>query len=204
MPLARAFAEAGKRVVLVDVDADVVEGINRGSSHIRDVPSEVLGQLVADGRVSATTDYDALRDAEAILIALPTPLSSQREPDLSIVRRAAEDIATRLGRGSWSCWSRRRTRDDAGCLQPILEQSGLKAGEDFHLAFSPERVDPGRTDWTTRNTPKLVGVSLRRALREPPISTRGPWRHLTPCRRRRRRRCRSCWRTSSARSTSRS
>jgi UDP-N-acetyl-D-glucosamine dehydrogenase len=158
MPLARVFAETGKRVVLVDVDEGVGEGINRGSSHIRDVPSDVLAQLVADGRLSATTDYDALRDAEAILIALPTPLSSQREPDLSILRRAAEDIATRLGPGQLvvleSTTYPGTTRE---CLQPILEQSGLKAGEDFHLAFSPERVDPGRTDWTTRNTPKLVG-----------------------------------------------
>jgi UDP-N-acetyl-D-glucosamine dehydrogenase len=158
MPLARIFADAGKNVVLVDIDKDVVEGINRGESHIADVPSEALQQLVADGRVSATSDYDALQDAEAILIALPTPLSSQREPDLTIVRNAAERIAERLRKGQLvvleSTTYPGTTRD---CLQPILERSGLKAGEDFHLAFSPERVDPGRTDWTTRNTPKVVG-----------------------------------------------
>jgi UDP-N-acetyl-D-glucosamine dehydrogenase len=158
MPLARIFADAGKNVVLVDVNEDVVEAINRGESHIPDVPSDVLKQLVENGRVSATTDYDALQDAEAILIALPTPLSSQREPDLTIVRNAAEDIARRLRKGQLvvleSTTYPGTTRD---CLQPILEQSGLKAGQDFHLAFSPERVDPGRTDWTTRNTPKVVG-----------------------------------------------
>src|ERR1700704_3638376 len=99
MPLARIFADAGKNVVLVDVNEDVVEAINRGESHIPDVPSDVLKQLVENGRVSATTDYDALQDAEAILIALPTPLSSQREPDLTIVRNAAEDIARRLRKG---------------------------------------------------------------------------------------------------------
>jgi UDP-N-acetyl-D-glucosamine dehydrogenase len=103
-------------------------------------------------------DYDELREVSAILIALPTPLSAQREPDLSIVRAAASEIAPRLTRGQVvvleSTTYPGTTRE---CVQPILEQSGLKAGKDFHLAFSPERVDPGRTDWTTKNTPKLVG-----------------------------------------------
>src|SRR3954468_24592212 len=158
MPLAQVFADAGRTVVLVDVDQHVVEGINRGESHIKDVRSGELEKLVDAGRVGATTDYDALKDADAILIALPTPLSSQREPDLSIVRSAAQQIAPRLRKGQLvvleSTTYPGTTRE---CLQPILESSGLKAGEDFHLAFSPERVDPGRTDWTTHNTPKLVG-----------------------------------------------
>jgi UDP-N-acetyl-D-glucosamine dehydrogenase len=158
MPLARVFAEAGKNVVLVDVDRDVVDGINRGESHIGDVPSEALKTLVDAGRVSATSDYDALRGVDAILIALPTPLSSHREPDLTIVESAAAEIAPRLRKGQVvvleSTTYPGTTRES---LQPILERSGMKAGEDFHLAFSPERVDPGRTDWTTKNTPKLVG-----------------------------------------------
>jgi UDP-N-acetyl-D-glucosamine dehydrogenase len=158
MPLAHAFADAGKNVVLIDVDPDVVGGINRGESHIGDVPSAELKRLVDDGRVTATTDYDALKDASAILVALPTPLSSQREPDLAIVRSAVEQIAPRLSKGQLvvleSTTYPGTTRE---CLQPILETSGLKVGDGFHLAFSPERVDPGRTDWTTRNTPKLVG-----------------------------------------------
>jgi len=158
MPLARAFAEGGKNVVLVDIDEEVVAGINRGESHIGDVPSEELKPLVEAGRVSATTNYDALTDADAILIALPTPLSSQREPDLSIIRGAVEDIASRLRRGHVivleSTTYPGTTRE---CLQPILERTGLKAGKDFHLAFSPERVDPGREDWTTSNTPKVLG-----------------------------------------------
>jgi UDP-N-acetyl-D-glucosamine dehydrogenase len=158
MPLARAFADAGKSVVLVDVDAMVVDGINRGESHIGDVPSAVLRALVDGGLVSATSDYDALKEADAILIALPTPLSSQREPDLTIVASAAEQIAQRLRKGHLvvleSTTYPGTTRE---FLQPILERSGLQAGDDFHLAFSPERVDPGRTDWTTKNTPKLVG-----------------------------------------------
>src|SRR6266540_155333 len=119
MPLARVFADAGKNVVLVDVDQE---------------------------------------DVDAILIALPTPLSTHREPDLTIVESATAEIAPRLRKGQVvvleSTTYPGTTRES---LQPILERSGLKAGEDFHLAFSPERVDPGRTDWTTKNTPKLVG-----------------------------------------------
>src|SRR3989441_6539117 len=158
MPLARVFGEAGKDVVLVDVNQEVVDGINRGESHIGDVASDTLKTLVDAGRVSATTDYDALREVEAILIALPTPLSLHREPDLTIVESAAGEIAPRLRKGQVvvleSTTYPGTTRES---LQPILERSGMKAGEDFHLAFSPERVDPGRTDWTTKNTPKLVG-----------------------------------------------
>jgi UDP-N-acetyl-D-glucosamine dehydrogenase len=158
MPLAQAFAQAGKTVVLVDVKPEVVEGINRGESHIVDVPSGELKQFVDEGRVRATSDFDSVRDAGAILIALPTPLSDQREPDLSIVRGAVEEIAPRLGKGQLvvleSTTYPGTTRE---VLQPILESGGLTAGRDFHLAFSPERVDPGRSDWTTHNTPKLVG-----------------------------------------------
>jgi UDP-N-acetyl-D-glucosamine dehydrogenase len=158
MPLAAVFARAGKNVVLVDVNDAVVEGINRGESHIDDVPSGELKQLVDDGRITATTDYDALKDSDAIVIALPTPLSSQREPDLSIVGSAVAEIASRLANGHLvvleSTTYPGTTRE---YVKPILERSGLEAGKDFHLAFSPERVDPGRTDWTTQNTPKLVG-----------------------------------------------
>jgi UDP-N-acetyl-D-glucosamine dehydrogenase len=158
MPLARVFADAGKKVVLVDVNQEVVERINRGESHIGDVSSDVLKALVERDLVSATTDYDALRGVEAILIALPTPLSKHREPDLSIVESAVAEIALRLQKGQLvvleSTTYPGTTRES---LQPILERGGLKAGTDFHLAFSPERVDPGRTDWTTKNTPKLVG-----------------------------------------------
>jgi len=144
--------------VLLDVQQDVVDAINRGESHIGDGSSGALKRFVDEGRISATTDYDVLKDVDAILIALPTPLSDQREPDLSIVEGAVEQIATRLRKGHVvvleSTTYPGTTRER---LQPILETSGLEAGTDFHLAFSPERVDPGRSDWTTRNTPKLVG-----------------------------------------------
>jgi UDP-N-acetyl-D-glucosamine dehydrogenase len=158
VPLAHTLATAGRSVLLIDVAQDVVDRLNRGESHIIDVPSEELGPLVEDGRVRATTDYNEIRRADAILIALPTPLSKQREPDLSIVIGAAEQISVRLRNGHLvileSTTYPRTTRE---VLQPILESTGLKAGRDFHLAFSPERVDPGNGKWTTRNVPKVVG-----------------------------------------------
>src|ERR671934_1758550 len=99
VPLAQVFAEAGHNVLLVDVDRDRVEQLNRGESYIEDVSSETLGRLVRDHGVRATTDYDELRERDAILVALPTPLSKQREPDLTILRVAAADIAGRLRPG---------------------------------------------------------------------------------------------------------
>ena len=159
LPLARTFADAGKQVLLVDVDAARVEQLNAGESYIEDVPTEVLKPLVDAGLVTATTDYDELREADAILVALPTPLSRQREPDLRILVSAAESIATRLRAGHLvileSTTYPGTTREQ---VQPILEAgSGLTAGKDFHLAFSPERVDPGREDWTTKTVTKVVG-----------------------------------------------
>jgi UDP-N-acetyl-D-glucosamine dehydrogenase len=158
VPLAQVFADAGRRVVLVDVVQDRVDQLNRGESYIEDVPSEVLTKLVDAGLICASSDYDVLREVEAILIALPTPLSRQREPDLSIVLNAARQVAPRLQKGQLvvleSTTYPGTTREE---ILPILETSGLVVGQDFHLAFSPERVDPGRTDWTTKNVPKVAG-----------------------------------------------
>jgi UDP-N-acetyl-D-glucosamine dehydrogenase len=158
MPLAKVFASAGNNVVLRDVNRAVVDGINRGESHIGDVSTGELQKLVEAGRIKATLDIAEAAEAGAILIALPTPLSSQREPDLSIVTAAVAELAPHLRRGHLvvleSTTYPGTTRE---VVQPILEGAGLKAGGDFHLAFSPERVDPGRTDWTTHNTPKVVG-----------------------------------------------
>ena len=159
VPLAHAFADVGKKVVLVDIDAARVERLNRGESYIEDIPSETLKPLVESGLISATTDYDELHEADAILIALPTPLSRQREPDLRILVSAAEEIAKRLRSGHLvvleSTTYPGTTREQ---VLPVLEAgSGLTAGTDFYLAFSPERVDPGRDDWTTKTVPKVVG-----------------------------------------------
>jgi UDP-N-acetyl-D-glucosamine dehydrogenase len=158
VPLARTFADAGRTVLLVDVAAELVDTLNRGESHIEDVSNEALGPLVESGQLRATTDYNLLRDADAILIALPTPLSKQREPDLSIIRSAAREIAKRLRRGHLvvleSTTYPGTTREE---LLPILEENGLRAGVDFNLAFSPERVDPGNERWPVREVPKVVG-----------------------------------------------
>ena len=159
VPLAQTFADAGRRVLLVDAVQGLVDALNRGESHIEDVPSDVLPPHVEAGRISATLDYEQLRHVNAILIALPTPLTKQREPDLSFIRQAATHLAPVLQRGQVvvleSTTYPGTTRE---VLQPILEEgSGFIAGRDFHLAMSPERVDPGRTDWTTKTTPKVVG-----------------------------------------------
>jgi UDP-N-acetyl-D-glucosamine dehydrogenase len=158
IPHAATFAEAGCSVLIVDVVAELVEQLNRGESHIEDVSSDRLAPLVSSGKLRATTDYSEVAGCDAIVVAVPTPLSRQREPDLSIVEAAARSLAQVLRKGQLvvlesTTWPG-TTRE---VLQPILETSGLKAGEDFHLAFAPERVDPGRTDWTTKTTPKVVG-----------------------------------------------
>src|SRR2546423_4171463 len=159
LPLSTTFAEAGCHVLVVDVVEPVIEGLNRGESHIADVERGGWAPLVQRGLVRATRDYGERKQAEAIRIALPTPLSRQREPDLSIVEAATRDIAAVLQEGQVvvlesTTWPG-TTRE---VLQPILEEgSGLKVGEDFHLAMSPERVDPGREDWTTKTTPKVLG-----------------------------------------------
>ncbi len=159
LPLAATFAEAGGRVLVIDVQQQIVDALNGGTSHIEDVTSERLAPLVDKGLVVASTDYEQVKRAHAVLIALPTPLSRQREPDLSYIERAARSLAPVIQRGQVvvlesTTWPG-TTRE---ILQPILEEgSGLEAGVDFHLAMSPERVDPGREDWTTKTTPKIVG-----------------------------------------------
>jgi len=159
VPLAATFGEAGQRVLLIDVQPALVDALNRGESHIEDVSDERLEALVTAGTVVASTDYELVKQASAVLIALPTPLSRQREPDLSAIERAAASLAPVLQRDQVvvlesTTWPG-TTRE---ILRPILEEgSGLKAGVDFHLAMSPERVDPGREDWTTKTTPKVVG-----------------------------------------------
>jgi UDP-N-acetyl-D-glucosamine dehydrogenase len=158
LPLARCFADAGMSVVLLDIDAARVAAINRGESYVEDVPEDVLGPLVRDGRVAASTDYDALRETDAVVVALPTPLSPNREPDLSIVLGAVQKIGERLRASHLvvleSTTYPGTTREE---VLPILEASGLEVGKDFFLAFSPERIDPGREDWTVKTTPKIVG-----------------------------------------------
>jgi UDP-N-acetyl-D-glucosamine dehydrogenase len=156
LPLAVAFADAGHDVVGLDVDPRRVERLQRSESDVEDVPSERIRAVVQ--RFSATTEHSKLAACDAILICVPTPLANQREPDLSYIVDAAHSLSRVLKAGQVvvleSTTYPGTTRER---LLPILEESGLAAGRDFHLAFSPERIDPGRTDHTIRTTPKVVG-----------------------------------------------
>jgi len=156
LPLAMEFAEAGYDVIGVDVDAGKVAALRAGRSHIEDIPAERV-QAALD-RCSFTTRFVELHEAEAVLICVPTPLNANREPDLGPLLGAARSLAAVLRRDQIivleSTTFPGTTREH---LVPLLEESGLAAGEDFSLAFSPERVDPGRTDYTIANTPKIVG-----------------------------------------------
>ena len=156
LPLAVAFAEEGCEVIAVDLDARKVEAITAGESYIEDVPSDTLRRL-AD-RINATTQYAPLEQAEAVLVCVPTPLTRNREPDLGPLIEATRALAGVLKPDQLvvleSTTYPGTTRER---MAPLLEESGLAAGRDFHLAYSPERVDPGRTDHTMRTTPKVVG-----------------------------------------------
>jgi UDP-N-acetyl-D-glucosamine dehydrogenase len=156
LPLAVAFAESGDDVVALDVDPIKVSAVADGASYIEDVPSERL--LAVLPRIRATYDYGDLAPADAVLICVPTPLSENREPDLGPLDAAAKSLAQVLAPGQLivleSTTYPGTTRER---LLPLLESSGLRVGEDFNLAFSPERVDPGRTDFTLRKTPKVIG-----------------------------------------------
>ncbi len=156
LPLAVEFAEAGHQVVALDADASKVTAIEAGRSYIEDIPSERLAAVRE--RLHPTTRYAALAQVDAIVIAVPTPLNENREPDLQPLVSAGAALASVLQEGQLvvleSTTYPGTTRER---LAPLLEESGLVAGRTFNLAFSPERIDPGRTDFTLRTTPKVVG-----------------------------------------------
>jgi UDP-N-acetyl-D-glucosamine dehydrogenase len=156
LPLAVAFAAEGHEVVGLDADPRKIDALAEGRSYVEDVPSEQLAEL--GGRLVATSRFPDLSSCDAVIICVPTPLTNSREPDLSYMVDAATSLAAVLQKGQLvvleSTTYPGTTRER---LRPILEESGLAAGRDFHLAFSPERIDPGRTDFTIRTTPKVVG-----------------------------------------------
>jgi UDP-N-acetyl-D-glucosamine dehydrogenase len=158
LPLAVALAEAGFPVVGIDVDRERVEAIRSGRSYIRDVPSAQLAAQVKAGRLKSTLDEGELGRADIIVICVPSPLQATKVPDLSFILAAAHQIAAHLQRGQLvilqSTTYPGTTEED---VLPILESSGLKGGVDFHLAFSPERINPGDREHTVANTPKVVG-----------------------------------------------
>jgi len=158
LPLAVAFSEAGFKTLGFDVKPEVIDGLNAGRSHITDVTSERLASLTGDGPLEATLEFSRLGEADAVVICVPTPLSKTDDPDLSFVVAAAEAVRSTLRPGQLvvleSTTYPGTTRE---IVQPMLEETGLLAGEDFFLAFSPERVDPANPIWHIENTPKVVG-----------------------------------------------
>jgi UDP-N-acetyl-D-glucosamine dehydrogenase len=161
LPLVVAFAETGEDVIAVDVDARKVDAIRAGESYVEDIPSPRLA-AVGD-RIIADTHYAPLARAEAVLVCVPTPLTPNREPDLGPLLSSAEGLAHVVQRGQLVVLeSTTYPGTTRGQLVPILErESGLTVGDGLNVAFSPERVDPGRTDYTLKNTPKVVGGMTR-------------------------------------------
>lgn len=158
LPLAVVFAEAGFRVIGLEVDSRKVEALQRGESYIEDVPSADIKRLVESGNLEFSTDYSRLADADSVSICVPTPLRKTGDPDLSYIVSAVESLKPWLHVGMAAILESTTypgtTRE---MVLPEITDAGFQVGEDFFLAFSPERVDPGRVDWTTRNTPKVIG-----------------------------------------------
>jgi UDP-N-acetyl-D-glucosamine dehydrogenase len=181
LPLALELANAGFRVLGFDVQQKVVDGLNAGHSHVKDVTDAQLQSVVKTGRFSATSDMRRLAEPDAVSICVPTPLSKFKDPDVSYIVAATESVKQTLRRGQAiileSTTYPGTTRE---ILLPALESTGLTVGQDFFLAFSPERVDPGNAHYGTRNTPKVVGgitedcIRVAVALYQPAIDTLVP------------------------------
>lgn len=158
LPLAVAHSRAGFRVIGLDDNPEKVDKVNRKDNYIPDVDDEILAHMVDQGRLSATVDYGRLTESDVIIICVPTPLTENKEPDLSYILAVANKVRGIMRAGQLVVLeSTVYPGTTEEILEPILEISGLKLGEEFFLAFSPERVDPGRDDYKTDNTPKLVG-----------------------------------------------
>ena len=158
LPLSVEAGRSGLKVIGFDINTAVVTGVNAGRSHIQDLTDADVASLLDQGLLEATTDMRRLAECDAVSICVPTPLSKTRDPDVSYVIAASEAVAAALRPGQLivleSTTYPGTTRE---VMQPALERTGLVVGEDFHLCFSPERVDPGNETWTTKNTPKVIG-----------------------------------------------
>jgi UDP-N-acetyl-D-glucosamine dehydrogenase len=164
LPLAMAFAEPGFHVTGIDVSAARVDAVQNKRSYLVDVPAERYERV--EGRLTATSDYAAVADLDALTICVPTPLSKTRTPDLSYIVAAAESVAAHLGNGQLVVLqSTTQPGTTEEIVKPILESGGAKVGEDFFLGYAPERVDPGNKHWSIRNTPKLVAGVTPECLR---------------------------------------
>ena len=158
LPLAVEYAAKGFTVLGIDVDGRKVAKINFGENYIDDVSDETLKKAVKEGRLSATTTYDSVPELDAIFICVPTPFNDNKDPDVTYIIKSAEGIATGLRKDQIIILkSTTFPETTEKIVLPILEKTGLSVGKDFYLAFSPERIDPGRKDFTTANTPVVVG-----------------------------------------------
>jgi UDP-N-acetyl-D-glucosamine dehydrogenase len=158
LPLAVEMARSGHSVIGLDISQDKVSELNAGRSYIPDIPSDILLPLVSKGLVVATTDFSRAAECDAVVICVPTPLDRMKEPNVSYMIAATESVAPHITAGTLvTLESTTYPGTTEEVLQPILERGGMKAGRDFHLAYSPERVDPGNPVFTTQNTPKVVG-----------------------------------------------
>ena len=158
LPLAVEFAKAGFHVTGIDANSQKVARVNSGDSYVADIPSEVLASLVRTGKLRATTDFGVVRDLDTVNICVPTPLRKTKDPDMSYIVSSSEEIARYLHAGMLIILESTTypgTTDEL--LLPLFERSGLRAGQDFFLCFSPERVDPGNPQFQTANIPKVVG-----------------------------------------------
>ncbi|MHC5101225.1 MAG: nucleotide sugar dehydrogenase, partial [Planctomycetota bacterium] len=158
LPLAREFAEAGVKVLGFDIDEKKVKRLNSGKSILKTVSNVSVKQMVGSKKFSATTNMARMKSVDAVLICVPTPLTENREPDMQFVEISCSTIAKYLRKGQLiSLESTTYPGTTRELMKPILEASGLKAGKDFHLVYSPEREDPGNKDFTTKTIPKVVG-----------------------------------------------
>jgi UDP-N-acetyl-D-glucosamine dehydrogenase len=165
LPLGMAFAEAGFAVTGLDIDGRKVERISKGESYIKHIPSEPIQRLTRAGKLKATSDFSAVRELDCVIICVPTPLTAAREPDLSFITSTGASISPHVRKDQifvLESTTYPGTTDEV--LRPLLERGGLKAGEDFHLAFSPEREDPGNPNFNTKTIPKIVGGHTPRCL----------------------------------------
>ena len=158
LPLAVEMAEAGYKTIGFDVQSKKVDSVNAGHNYIGDIVGDKLKNMVETGYLRATSDFDFISGVDAVAICVPTPLDKYQQPDISYVKSSTESVARHVHPGMLVVLeSTTYPGTTQELLKPILEQSGLKCGEDFFLAFSPERVDPGNKQYKTKNTPKVVG-----------------------------------------------
>src|ERR1700689_3749799 len=158
LPLAMEFAKAGFSVTGIDIQESKVSQLNSGQSYVQDVPSDTLRKWVSGGKFRATSDFSVISDLDTINIAVPTPLRKTKDPDMSFIVSACQEIAKYLGPGKLVILESTTypgTTDEL--VLPILERRGFQVGEQFFLCFSPERVDPGNPKYHTANIPKVVG-----------------------------------------------